>query len=74
MYRITMTPPTINHALDIIFLVTGESKAVAVNHILEGAFEPQQYPAQLIQCIDNKTLWYLDTKAASKLSMNSYDN
>jgi 6-phosphogluconolactonase len=66
-YRITLTPAAINHASRIIFLVTGANKASAVSAVLEGPFEPQRYPAQLIHCIDGKTIWYLDHAAAEEL-------
>lgn len=65
MYRITLTPSVINHSENIIFLVTGENKAPAVSAVLEGKFEPQRYPAQLINCIAGKTIWYLDKAAAT---------
>lgn len=68
IYRISLTPLAINHAMNIIFIVTGENKASAVSHVLEGPREFQQYPAQRIQCMNNPTLWYLDKAAASKLN------
>lgn len=67
MYRITLTPLAINHAQNIVFLVTGANKASAVSQVLEGSPDAQRYPAQLIHCVNNKTLWYLDKAAASKL-------
>jgi 6-phosphogluconolactonase len=63
-YRITLTPTAINHALTIIFIVTGAAKATAVAQVIEGARDPLHYPAQLIDCITGKTLWYLDQGAA----------
>jgi 6-phosphogluconolactonase len=68
MSRITLTAPAINHAKNIIFMVTGESKADAVHAVLEGPLEPQRYPAQLIQSVSGKTIWYLDQAAAKKLA------
>ena len=69
MYRITLTPPALNNALDIIFLVNGENKAVAAAEVLEGQADPLHYPAQLIHCADGKTLWCLDQAAAAKLKV-----
>jgi 6-phosphogluconolactonase len=68
MYRITLTPPAINNGKEIIFLVTGENKAAAVSEVLEGKYDPLQYPAQLIHNIHKKTLWYLDQAAAMNLT------
>jgi 6-phosphogluconolactonase len=67
--RITLTPAAINHAKDIIFLVTGANKATAVREVLEGQTDPLHYPAQLIDSVEGKTSWYLDQAAAGKLKM-----
>lgn len=69
MYRITLTPPAINHASNIIFTVTGKAKATAVYETLNGDFKPQQFPAQLIHCVHNKNTWYLDKEAACRLTL-----
>jgi 6-phosphogluconolactonase len=69
IYRITLTPPAINNAKAIIFLVTGANKATAVAEVLEGPTIPQHYPAQLIHCVNGKTMWYLDQAAAKKLNI-----
>jgi 6-phosphogluconolactonase len=68
MYRITLTPNAINHAECIIFLVSGENKALAVREVLEGPILPEEYPAQLIQSLHGKTIWYLDQASAEKLT------
>lgn len=70
MYRITFTPTLINQAMNTVFVVTGANKALAVSHVLEGPIEPERYPAQLIQCAQNKNIWYLDNMAASKLNFS----
>lgn len=66
-HRITMTAPLINQARHIVFLVYGKSKAEAVRHVLEDEYNPEQYPAQLIQPAHNSLHWYLDEEAASLL-------
>lgn len=70
MYRITLTPPAINNAINVVFLVVGENKALAVKEVLEGPVIPHTYPAQLILCLNNKNIWYLDQTAASQLSIS----
>jgi len=67
VYRITMTAPLINQARHIAFMVYGQSKAEAVHHVLEDAFDPEQYPAQLIKSENDEVQWYLDEAAASLL-------
>lgn len=69
MYRISFTPDTINNAANVIFLVTGPNKKSAVKAVLEGPLNPELYPAQLIHCLNNPTIWYLDKTAASELTI-----
>jgi 6-phosphogluconolactonase len=66
--RITLTAATINHAACILFMVTRADKAPALKAVLEGPYEPEQLPAQLIQPRDGRLLWLVDTAAASMLS------
>ncbi len=67
MYRITLTPPAINRCPCIAFMAVGDNKAIAVWQILNGPYNPVQYPAQLIHSNSGKTVWYLDQIAASKV-------
>lgn len=73
MYRITLTPTIINHASSVVFMVTGVNKALAVYRTLEGTYEPQSIPAQLIHCENSKNFWYLDLQAASQLEIERHD-
>lgn len=68
-YRITMTAPLINQARHIAFLVFGAAKRDAVFHVLEGASDPEKYPAQLIRPVDGDLQWFLDEAAASRVSV-----
>jgi 6-phosphogluconolactonase len=65
--RITLTPPVFNNARHILFLVAGENKAEAVAAVLNGPYNPNQYPAQLIQPTSGEITWLLDKTAASFL-------
>lgn len=66
--RITLTPPAINAARDVLFLVTGERKAPAVAAVLEGPREPERWPAQSVDPVEGSVAWLLDTAAASDLA------
>lgn len=66
--RITMTAPTVNNAAHVIFMVTGADKALALKGVLEGPYEPEQLPAQLIQPHHGKLQWLVDTAAGGMLS------
>jgi 6-phosphogluconolactonase len=65
--RITMTAPVLNNAACVIFLVSGDEKALPLKAILEGRYEPEQLPAQLIQPKQGRLLWLVDQVAASLL-------
>ncbi|MCC8426768.1 6-phosphogluconolactonase [Mucilaginibacter sp. UR6-11] len=67
IYRITLNAPLINEAKNIAFLVYGESKAVAVHHVLEDEEDIENYPAQLIDSITGEVHWFLDEAAAADL-------
>ena len=63
-WRITMTVPLINQALNVAFLVTGKEKAKVLQTVLHGSFEPALYPAQLIKPAGD-LYWFTDRDAAS---------
>ena len=60
-FRITLTPPVLNHARRAMFLVSGDEKAEALHAVLEGAREPEVYPAQIVE---GNVLWLVDRAAA----------
>lgn len=67
-WRITLTAPVINRARNIVFIVSGQDKALALKGVLEGPVEPDQLPAQLISPTDGQLLWLLDEAAAGALN------
>ena len=71
--RITLTAPAANNAAEIIFMVTGADKACALKAVLEGPFEPEQLPAQLLQPKNGKLLWLVDAAAGSMLTTGIRD-
>jgi len=65
--RITLTAPLINEAHNIAFLVYGESKAKAVQEVLKGKRDIENYPAQLIETEMGALDWFLDEAAAGRI-------
>lgn len=65
MFRISFTAPMINHAKNILFLVTGKKKASMLHTVLEGKENIQKYPAQMIK--SSRVIWYIDKAASAKL-------
>jgi 6-phosphogluconolactonase len=66
--RLTFTPPVINNAHRVMFLVAGQGKAAAVKDVLEGPRDPDKFPAQIVAPHDGEVIWILDKAAASLLS------
>ena len=65
-WRITLTFPVLNHAAEVLFLVSGASKA----EILRNIFDPSKtnvYPAQAVRPQNGKLLWIVDRAAAAFL-------
>jgi 6-phosphogluconolactonase len=69
--RITLTPPTLNNAACVIFLVSGDDKALALKAVIEGPYEPEQLSAQLIRPSHGRLLW-LGDRAAPCLLQTSH--
>ncbi len=67
--RITLTAEAVNHANRVMFLITRADKAPALKAVLEGPYEPEQLPAQLIQPASGSTLWLIDCDAAKMLTV-----
>jgi len=65
--RLTFTPPLLNAARQVLFLVTGAEKADAVQAVLEGEYDPDEYPAQIVRPDNGEVVWMLDKAAAAKL-------
>ncbi len=63
-YRITLTPPVLNNAICVMFLVGGEEKAETLKSVLQGEYRPDRFPAQVIQPVNGKLVWLVDREAA----------
>lgn len=66
--RITLTAPVLNNAACVIFLVSRAEKAIALKSVLEGRYEPEQLPAQLIRPHTGQLEWIVDAAAARLLT------
>jgi 6-phosphogluconolactonase len=67
-YRITLTAPTINNARNITFIAGGADKAETLRDVLEGPYQPEVYPSQLIRPKNGSLLWMVDEAAARLLT------
>ena len=64
--RLTLTPPLLNNAKCVLFLVTGEEKAETLRRVLEEKTS-EALPAGLIRPTHGKCLWLVDRSAAKLL-------
>jgi 6-phosphogluconolactonase len=66
-WRITLTPPAINAAREVIFMISGGEKAEVLRQIFHGPYEPDRLPSQIINPSSGKFTWVLDEAAAAQL-------
>lgn len=67
-HRITLTAATINNACNVTFLAAGEDKTETLKNVLEGSYQPDVYPSQLIRPRNGTLLWMVDEAAARLLA------
>ncbi len=72
-YRITLTAATINNARNVTFVAGGGDKAETLKAVLEGPYQPDLYPSQMIRPRNGSLLWMVDEAAASQLSETKSD-
>jgi polyphosphate glucokinase len=62
-WRVTLTPPVINAAAEVFFLVSGAQKAAMLHRVTEGPSQPDLFPAQMIAPRDGRLRWLVDAAA-----------
>ncbi len=67
MWRITLTPLAIDAARHIVFLVSGADKAQRLQEVLNGPYDPDRSPAQVIRPMGGELVWLVDQSAATLL-------
>jgi len=68
--RLTFTPPLINAARQVVFLVSGSGKAPVLQQVLQGEYQPELLPSQVVSPNHGMLTWLVDTAAAAELSRN----
>lgn len=68
MYRVTLTHPIVNQSAAVAFLVTGANKVNALHEVLEGIYNPDLYPSQIIKSENGELHWFLDEAAAAGIN------
>lgn len=67
MYRITLTAPVVNQSAAVVFLASGEKKAPTLKEVIEGNYNPDLYPSQVIKPRKGNLHWFIDEAAALQL-------
>lgn len=65
--RLTLTPPLLNHAATVFFLVTGADKANTLRRTVMESPDPHLYPAAGVRPPKGTVIWWVDAAAASGL-------
>jgi 6-phosphogluconolactonase len=66
-WRITLTWPVINQGREVAFLIEGAGKAQVLHDVMQGPYQPDTYPSQIIRPASGKLTLLLDAAAAAKL-------
>lgn len=70
-WRVTFTAPLINAARYVAFLAEGAGKAQMLWNVLEGPYQPDVWPSQLVQPLSGELHWLVDAAAAAKVNATS---
>jgi 6-phosphogluconolactonase len=66
--RITLTAPVINNAAQVMFLVSGETKADVIWQVWNKERSVEEHPANLIAPTDGEVMWLVDDAAAGRFA------
>ena len=65
--RITLTGKVINQAEQVVFLITGSSKAAVLKQVIQRTKDFKKFPSSYIQSYSGPAEFYLDKAAAAEL-------
>jgi len=63
-WRITMTLPVLNHAANVMVLVSGKEKSETLRRVLKGPHTPPLLPAERLKPTNGTLTWLVDRDAA----------
>lgn len=69
--RISLTPKTLNHAREVIFLVSGAEKADILRSVLRADGPQPDLPATLVRPVNGTMTWMADRAAAAECGQDA---
>ena len=66
-FRITLTPHAINAAAHVMITAGGAEKAASLAGVLDGPYDPERYPIQLVAPTQGELHWFVDAAAAAQV-------
>lgn len=70
--RVSFTIPFILSSKNIVFFISGKSKAKILDRIITGDYEPEKYPSQFIQG-KTKSIYFFYDEAAGRILEKSFN-
>ncbi len=67
-WRLSLTPPILNAARNVLFLVTGAGKATALARVIADG-PRREFPSSLVQPKDGEIEWHVDREAAALIAV-----
>ncbi|MBM3222749.1 MAG: 6-phosphogluconolactonase, partial [Candidatus Tectomicrobia bacterium] len=67
-FRITLTPPVLCNAAYVLFAAGGADKTETLREVMQGPYQPDLYPSQIVRPTHGTLLWLVDQAAARLLS------
>ena len=61
------THPIANKAKTVAFLAAGNKKAHALKEVLQGSYDPDVYPSQMIKPVPGELHFFVDEAATAEL-------
>jgi 6-phosphogluconolactonase len=64
-WRVTLAPTVLNLSSQTLFLVAGAGKQAVLDKVLNGPYQPDLFPSQIIQPLNHRLTWLIDRAAST---------
>jgi len=69
-WRLSLTPPVLNAARNVLFLVTGSGKAATLARVIADG-PRRDFPSSLVRPKDGEVEWHVDREAAALIGVQA---